>query len=132
MECQIKLTAENIDAILEEKGHTSTDAISYKTLEKLQIHNHGSTDGSYAMLPDHTIIKCYLIDEVGNYVKKDGSPGKVITLARVCDQRCFYHNILYAVEVLEDGSNQNMDEGKFYSTRASDIIYPIQQGFQPE
>ena len=74
------------------------------------------------MLPDETIIKCYLIDDIGNYVKKDGSPGKVVTLARVCDQRNFYHNILYAVEILEDGSNQ----GKWYSTKASDIIYPVQ------
>lgn len=132
MEVQIKLTPENVESIIEAKGYTNADAISYKTLEKLQINNQGSTDGAYAMLPDHTIIKCYLIDDLGNYVKKNGSDGKVITLARICDQRCFYHNILYAVEVIEDGSNQNMEKGKFYSTRASDIIYPIQQGFQPE
>lgn len=121
---QINITPENIESILEERGHTNTDAICYKTLEKLQIHNHGSTDGSYAMLPDNTIIKCYLIDKDGNYVKKDGSPGKVITLACVRDQRCFYYNILYAVEVLEDSSNQKMEKREFYSTRASDIVYP--------
>ena len=120
-----RLTLQNIDAILEEKGFLMSDPVSYKTLEKLLIHDIGSTDGIYKMLPDETIIKCYLIDDVGNYVKKDGSSGKVVTLARVCDQRNFYHNILYAVEILEDGSNQNMNQGKFYSTKASDIIYPV-------
>ena len=77
MEVQIKLTPENVESILEAKGYTNTDAISYKTLEKLQIYNNGSTDGAYTMLPDHTIIKCYLIDDLGNYVKKDGSDGKL-------------------------------------------------------
>lgn len=116
------LTIQNIDAIIKEKGFLMSDPVNYKTLEKLQLHNFGSTDNKYKMLPDETIIKCYLIDDIGNYVKKDGSPGKVVTLARVCDQRNFYHNILYAVEILEDGSNQ----GKWYSTKASDIIYPVQ------
>ena len=121
-----KLTLQNIDAILEERGFVMSDPVSYKTLEKLLIHDIGSTDGIYKMLPDKTIIKCYLIDNIENYVKKDGSPGKVVTLARVCDQRNFYSNILYAVEILEDGSNQNMNQGKLYSTKASDIIYPVQ------
>ena len=82
------------------------------------------------MLPDCTIIKCYLISHNGEYIKKDGTPGKVLTLARIMDQRCFYSDILYAVEVLEEGSNQ--DKNLFYSTRASDITYPIQQRFVPE
>ena len=116
------LTLQNIDATLEERGFLMSDPVSYKTLEKLQLYDFGSTDGRYNMLPEETIIKCYLIDDVGNYIKKDGSSGKVVTLARVCDQRNFYSNILYAVESLEDGSNQ----GKFYSTRASDLIYPVQ------
>jgi len=120
----IKLTCGNIDAILEAKGFMVNDAVSSKTFKKLEIRDFGSTDFSYRMLPDRTIIKCYLISHDGKYVKKDGTPGKVLTLARIMDQRCFYSDILYAVEVIEEGSNQ--DKNLFYSTRASDITYPIQ------
>ena len=125
-----KLTCSNIGAILEAQGFIPSDAVSSKTFEKLKIHDLGSTDSSYKMLPDCTIVKCYLISNDGEYIKKDGTPGKVLTLARIMDQRCFYSDILYAVEVLEEGSNQ--DKNLFYSTRASDITYPIQQRFAPE
>ena len=114
------LTLQNIDALIEEKGFLKSDPVSYKTLEKLQLHNYGSTDGRYKMLPDDTVIKCYLTNSEGKYINKDGSLEKVITLARVCDQRNFKNNILYAVCVI--GDNQD----RWYSTRASDIIYPVQ------
>lgn len=123
-----KLTCSNIGAILEAQGFIPSDAVSSKTFEKLKIHDFGSTDSSYKMLPDCTIIKCYLISHNGEYIKKDGTPGKVLTLARIMDQRCLYSDILYAVEVL----NPTQDNNSVNYTRASDITYPIQQRFVPE
>lgn len=114
------LTLQTIDAFIEEKGFSMSDPVSYKTLEKLQLESYGSTDCRYNMLPNDTIIKCYLINSEGEYINKDGSLGKVVTLARVSDKSVFYDDILYAVNII--GDNQD----RWYQTRASDIIYPVQ------
>ena len=96
--------------------------LDYQSLTVLKIRpDLKSTDDVYQMLPDRTLILCYLIDKNGHYINKEG--GKVdkkeISLARVMDQRIFYSDILYAVEILEKDSHDSSG-----ITRASDIVYP--------
>lgn len=79
---------------------------------------------SYQMLPDNTVIKCQLIDNAGNNVKADGTPGTQIVTARICDQRIFYSDILYWVKGI-DSEFEN-------STLASLIVHPVVDGAVPE
>ena len=119
-----KITSENLLRIIEEKGFLENQPLHYKSLTVLDIRpDLKSKDNVYQMLPDKTLILCYLIDHDGNYINKEEMGKKEISLARVMDQRISYSDILYAVEILEKDSNDSSGIKVFY-TRASDIVYP--------
>ena len=77
-------------------------------------------NASFEMFPDNTIIHCQLISHDGKNIKSDGTFGYELVWARVCDQRCFKKDILYAVTLMGDDKNTN----NFYSTRASLVNWP--------
>tara|TARA_Y100001970_G_C13867018_1_gene667075 strand:- start:127 stop:528 length:402 start_codon:yes stop_codon:yes gene_type:complete len=80
---------------------------------------------SYVMFPDHTKVKAQLIDDVGNYIKVDGTPGEELVWCKICDQRCFRSDILYCVmplQFIDKKGNYNMNNCR--STRASLIVEP--------
>jgi len=77
-----------------------------------------SGDKSYEMLPDHALIHCQLISHDGKNIKSDGTNGNELVWCKVCDQKCFKKDILYAVRIIK-----NYDGGMF-STRASQISWP--------
>lgn len=102
-----------------------TNALTGKTTD---FHwEHTSGDGkSYMMLPDHTKIKCQLISHDGTFIKADGTEGTEEVWCKVCDQRCFYSDILYCVIPLKCINDDNKYSHKdFKSTRASLISYPL-------
>ncbi len=59
-----------------------------------------SGNGEVKMLDDNSLVKC-------SFITHDGSPDGDTdeNLARIMDQRCFYNDILYAVE-FPIGSNE--------------------------
>ena len=88
----------------------------YET-EKAQL----ISKASYQMFPDNTLIHCQLICDDGKNIKRDGSLGSELVWCKVCDQRCFYSDILYAVKIIEN----NREEGSiWFSTRASLTNWP--------
>ena len=85
---------------------------------------------SYRMFPDHTKVKCQLIDDKGNYIKADGTSGNELVWCKVCDQRCFYSDILYWViplsKITDENGKANYDvSNDGASTRASLIQEPL-------
>jgi hypothetical protein len=88
----------------------------YET-EKAQL----ISKASYQMFPDNTLIHCQLISDDGKNIKSDGSFGNELVWCKVCDQRCFYSDILYAVKIIEI----NREVGSiWFSTRASLTNWP--------
>jgi hypothetical protein len=98
------------------------------TEEPIQFNQElrSGDDKTYIMFPDHSKVLCQLIDDSGNYIKSDGTPGEEQVWCKVCDQRCFYSDILYWVIPLSkiiDGEYDVCKDGA--STRASLISQPI-------
>lgn len=81
-------------------------------------------NASYEMFPDHTLIHCQLISHDGKNIKADGSFGNELVWCKVSDQRCFYSDILYAVNQLKD-LDENGHSDKYESTRASLTNWPM-------
>jgi len=77
-----------------------------------------SGDKSYEMLPDHALIHCQLISHDGKNIKSDGTNGNELVWCKVCDQKCFKGDILYAVRIIKKY------DGEMFSTRASQINWP--------
>ena len=100
--------------------------MSYQIEETIQNTDEiRSGDNKILMLPDDSKILCQLIDDSGNYIKSDGSPGEEKVWCKVCDQRCFYNDILYWVIPLSkiiNGKYNVCKDGA--STRASLIFQP--------
>ena len=71
------------------------DALTGQSL-KFQYGQSSGDNTSYFMFPDHTKIRCQLIDRTGNNIKEDGMPGNELVWCMVCDQM-FYSDILYWV-----------------------------------
>ena len=70
----------------------------YETHATLESSKHYTTDGNYEMFPDYTLIHCQLINSNGKNIKLDGSFGNQLNWCRVCDQKIFRGDILYAVK----------------------------------
>tara|TARA_B100000674_G_C37739444_1_gene868174 strand:+ start:244 stop:663 length:420 start_codon:yes stop_codon:yes gene_type:complete len=106
------------------------DALTEQSLE-FQYGQSSGDNTSYFMFPDHTRIKCQLIDRMGNNIKEDGTPGNELVWCMVCDQRCFYSDILYWVIPLSKITYDENNEAKYNirkdgeSTRASLTVEPI-------
>lgn len=107
--------------------------INALTEEHLEFQ-YGESSGdniSYFMFPDHTKIRCQLIDRIGNNIKEDGTPGNELVWCMVCDQRCFYSDILYWVIPLSKITYDENNEAKYNirkdgeSTKASLTVYPV-------
>lgn len=102
------------------------------TEEPLQFNEglRSGDDKTYIMFPDHSKVLCQLIDDSGNYIKSDGTPGEELVWCMVCDQRCFYSDILYWVIPLSKITYDENNEAKYNirkdgeSTRASLTVYP--------
>lgn len=94
--------------------------IHWKTRDILTPHCdiYSGDKTSYEMLPDNTLIHCQLISHDGKNIKSDGTNGNELNWCKVCDQRCFNRDILYAVRTIEKY------DGKMFSTRASQINWP--------
>tara|TARA_Y100001970_G_scaffold176159_1_gene214729 strand:- start:2405 stop:3517 length:1113 start_codon:yes stop_codon:yes gene_type:complete len=88
----------------------------YET-EKAQL----ISKASYQMFPDNTLIHCQLISNDGKNIKRNGSLGSELVWCKVCDQRCFYSDILYAVKIIENNREVGSD---WFSTRASLTNWP--------
>ena len=105
------------------------DALTEQSLQ-FQYGQSSGDNTSYFMFPDHTKIKCQLIDNVGNNIKADGTSGNELVWCKVCDQRCFYSDILYWVIPLskitfdEDGKAKYNVSKDGASTRASLTVEP--------
>jgi len=87
----------------------------YNTEKSILISN-----ANYEMFPDNTLIHCQLINDDGKNIKPDGSFGNELVWCRVSDQRCFYKDILYAVNIVKNNNIGN----KWFSTRASLTNWP--------
>ena len=94
--------------------------LHWKTLTQLTSNGCYSGDESYEMFPDNTLIHCQLINKVGKNIKANGTFGNELYWCKVCDQRCFRKNILYAVKIIENGEVCDT----WYSTRASQVNWP--------
>ena len=102
------------------------------TEEPLQFNEElrSGDDKTYIMFPDHTKIRCQMIDNRGNYIKSDGTHGEELVWCMVCDQRCFYSDILYWVIPLSKITYDENNEAKYNirkdgeSTRTSLTVYP--------
>ena len=85
---------------------------------------------SYEMFPDNTLIHCQLISDSGKNIKENNSLGNQLVWCKVSDQRCFYSDILYAVNIIKNGKINNK---VYYSTRSSLVNWPrpnkIPKGF---
>ena len=79
-----------------------------------------TSKANYEMMPDNTLVHCQLINDAGENIKSDGSLGNQLVWCKICDQRCFKYDILYAVKVITNGTLGN----KWFSTRASLINWP--------
>lgn len=102
------------------------------TEERLYF-TEGMTTGdveSYRMFPDNTKVLCQLIDNIGNKIKADGTPGEEDVWCKVCDQRIFYSDILYWVvplsKIIDSCGRLTYDvSNNGASTRASLIKEPL-------
>ena len=90
--------------------------LHWETKENLEQTNYYTGDKNYEMLPDNTLIQCQLVHSDGNKIKLNGEFGDELVWCRICDQRCFYKNILYSVKTI--------DKDEVYSTRASLVNWP--------
>lgn len=96
--------------------------VHWKTLKQLQPSGLYCGDETYEMFPYNTLIHCQLIDDYGNKIKGNGSPGDELVWCKVMDQRCFRSDNLYAVRIIVDGEPSS--DMKYYSTRASLTNWP--------
>lgn len=96
--------------------HEITELESKYETEKAQL----ISNATYEMMPDNTLVHCQLINDGGENIKSDGSFGNELVWCKICDQRCFKYDILYAVQVITNGTLGS----KMFSTRASLINWP--------
>jgi len=75
------------------------------------------------MLADNTLIQCQLISNNGDLIRKDGTPGEELVMARVCDQKMFRNSILYHVRGISSDTKFNKGE----CTRSDLITFPVHQ-----
>ena len=96
----------------------------YLTEETLARTDCWTTDyPKIEMLADNTLIECQLISHDGDLIKKDGTPGEELVMARVCDQRIFRSSILYWVKGISSDDTKFCKKGE--STRSDLITFPV-------